>query len=169
MTSVFAGSHSAGVTVIRCHPTLPHVIATGSYDETVNLWDLRRLPPLSPCPAGQNGKRQRYAPLASVRVGGGVWRLRWHPTDPHLLLAAVMHGGVRALLVSSTPGDGAASTTTMQVVEAFHQHDSMAYGLDWAAPFAAGENVVASCSFYDCKLNVWASQAPAEIRTSAEC
>ena len=141
----------------------------GSYDETINLWDLRYLPPCSLSSSSASSKRQRFQPLATAQVGGGVWRLRWHPSNPNLLMAAVMHGGVRTLLVH---GGGAGPGTSehgvqMQVVEEFRLHDSMAYGLDWVAPFDDGtrspENVVASCSFYDCKLNLWSSGVPTQL------
>ena len=37
------GAHTAGVTVLSVHPTEEHVLASGSYDETVHLWDIRML------------------------------------------------------------------------------------------------------------------------------
>lgn len=35
--------------------------------------------------------------LCEVGVGGGVWRLKWHPIDKSLLLAACMHNGCSVL------------------------------------------------------------------------
>ena len=34
--------------------------------------------------------------------GGGVWRLKWHPSRRELLLGACMHAGFRVLEVSGT-------------------------------------------------------------------
>ena len=124
--------------------------------------------------------------LAEAEVGGGVWRMCWHPNDPSLLAAAVMHGGVRVLYcdVSTTT----AATVGMKTWETEHLsgltvveelragHESMTYGLSWAAPFschAQGQQdhpstlhiaglaatALASASFYDCSLNVWQPRA----------
>lgn len=35
--------HEAGVCCVAPHPSAPHVVATGSYDERIRLWDMRKL------------------------------------------------------------------------------------------------------------------------------
>lgn len=36
-------AHGAGVCTLSAHPTIPHLLASGSYDESVRLWDLRNV------------------------------------------------------------------------------------------------------------------------------
>eukprot|EP00056_Hartaetosiga_gracilis_P022378 m.29988 g.29988 ORF g.29988 m.29988 type:complete len:346 (+) comp9609_c0_seq7:62-1099(+) len=64
--------HQMGVTSAHSSMHREHVLVTGSYDEEVRVWDTRNL------------KRPAY----ECNVGGGIWRLKWHPTDPSLLLCA---------------------------------------------------------------------------------
>ena len=52
-----------------------------SYDERVLLWDIRSL----------------RRPVKETVVGGGVWRVKWHPVNPELMATACMHNGFQIL------------------------------------------------------------------------
>ncbi len=89
-----------------------------------------------------------------ANLGGGVWRLRWHPRDSELLLAACMYNGV-AIVRMSPPWS---HPTSLEVVTAYHEHQSIAYGADWhqqPEDLPGGSDLVATCSFYDRSLHVW--------------
>ena len=140
----------AGVTTIQSHPHIEHILAVGSYDNTVRLFDTRK--PL--------------VPLTQVDVGGGAWRVKWHPSPKRKndLMVACMHDGFKVVRFAFADGDGdvaeslSAATDPWEVVTRFDQHTSLAYGVDWS--FAAGNGdgdrtLVASCSFYDHTLHLW--------------
>ncbi|KAI0639409.1 WD-40 repeat-containing protein [Trametes polyzona] len=139
----------AGVTTIQSHPYIEHILAVGSYDNTVRIFDTRK--PL--------------VPLTQADVGGGAWRVKWHPSEARKndLLVACMHDGFKVVkfnLASGEP-DGdfalAASGQPWEIVRRFDEHSSLAYGVDWS--FAQGEGkhetLVASASFYDHTLHLW--------------
>ena len=137
-------THGAGVTAIAPHPRAPHLLATGSYDEKARLWDAR-----SP------GR----GPLltSTLPIGGGAWRLRWHPTDPALLLLAGMHVGF-AILSMSEGEDG--DQPALAVRERYPHQATLAYGADWCAappPRASSPaaSLVATASFYDNLVHLW--------------
>ncbi|KAJ0397533.1 hypothetical protein P43SY_003394 [Pythium insidiosum] len=135
--------HSMGVCSIQMHPHDDTLLAVGSYDEHVSLWDVR----------------QMKTPLSMHCTGGGVWRLKWHPlasrqvetvTAQDLLLAACMHNGFQVL---QTQAD-----QTLTRATSYERHQSLAYGVDWwrdRRALEAAEPVVASCSFYDHVFHVW--------------
>ncbi|KAF8560353.1 WD40 repeat-like protein [Imleria badia] len=137
----------AGVTTIQSHPHIEHLIAVGSYDNKVRLFDTRK--PLKP--------------LRDVDVGGGAWRVKWHPSAErkHDLLVACMHDGFKVVrfhpfgngLEESSFADGIGH----EIAKRFDQHESLAYGVDWSFQHheGGGDTLIASCSFYDCALHIW--------------
>ncbi|KAI7888079.1 WD40-repeat-containing domain protein [Mucor mucedo] len=121
--------HMMGVTTMQSNPNKEHVLATGSYDETIYIWDTRSM----------------RAPVQTCQTpGGGIWRLKWHPTNENRLLSASMHAG--AFVVDLKQDEEPVVSTS------FLDHTSMAYGADWSF---ADTSLVASCSFYDHCMHLW--------------
>ena len=176
-------THGAGVTCVAPSPHDPHVLATGSYDDVVRLWDARAA--------------NRPVAVASCRLGGGSWRARWHPRARRLAVAA-MDGGAVALdwdgeervcvrrdedfVQDGGVADHDADENPKNAVQergsdvrpgslrascVYDGHASIAYGADWGWR-GAGEgsysapDVVVSCSFYDKGLHVW-SPTPRDV------
>ncbi len=136
----------AGVTAISSHPSLDNIFAVGSYDEHVRLYDYRMM----------------NEPLSTVSVGGGVWRIKWHPSTWSgesrfcgKLLVAAMHGGCRVVNFPSLNGNlEEYATEEAEILSEFTAHESMAYGADWIS-FSSELEAAASCSFYDRKAFIW--------------
>lgn len=140
-------SFDGGITTMQSHWNRQNSWAVGSYDSGLRLIDARM--PLRP--------------ISTLELPGGIWRLKWHPSDPDLLLAGCMYGGFTVVKVTA---DG----TDPEVVSTFENHDSLAYGCDWdrgekeSVQNLAREHdstsrelgsLIYSCSFYDRKLRAW--------------
>eukprot|EP00731_Ephydatia_muelleri_P028491 Em0020g135a len=138
--------HEMGVCSIQVHPTLKHIVASGSYDEVFCLWD----------------KRQMSKPIKDLRLGGGVWRVKWHKSHADWVATACMHNGFT--ITDSRLNAGAPA----EVLCSYKGHSSLAYGVDWCwleheawrghDHYAA---LLATCSFYDHCLHIWTANLPA--------
>ncbi|XP_044759400.1 diphthine methyltransferase [Coccinella septempunctata] len=123
-------SHEAGVTSLHSNISKEYVIATGSYDENVRIWDLRNL----------------KCPKTETKIPGPVWRVKWDPFSQSHLLVAGMLGGAHVI-----------SEVSHSIVDSYYEHENLVYGVDWC--FMKEESVqkypkegnamLASCSFYD--------------------
>lgn len=134
---------TAGVTAISPHPARSHIFAVGSYDEIVRIYDHRKID----------------EPMAKFHVGGGVWRIKWHPKCRGKILVAAMHGGCRVVevpVLDSTYTDVQDVNAGVEILSEFTAHKSMAYGADWLCfGQPSCEEIAASCSFYDRKAFLW--------------
>ncbi|XP_076640999.1 diphthine methyltransferase isoform X2 [Halictus rubicundus] len=130
-------AHDAGVTSLHSNATKEHLLASGSYDESLRLWDTRNL----------------KTPVSKMDLGGGVWRLKWDPFARRHLLAACMYGGFRIV--------DCENTETPCVIGEYNEHESLAYGCDWSflnsteiperilKTEAREVCLIGTCSFYD--------------------
>lgn len=125
--------HMMGVTTMQSNPNKEYMLATGSYDETIYFWDTRSM----------------RSPINTFQTpGGGIWRLKWHPTNENRLLSASMHAG--AFVVDLNNENEPKLSTS------FLDHTSMTYGADWSH---SDPDLVASCSFYDHIMHLWKAAA----------
>jgi len=121
-------SHSAGVCSLQSNPFLENIFASGSYDETVAIWD----------------RRSFRQPLSQTPVGGGVWRLKWDPTAESRLLAVCMHGGARVLRYEDFTSEGS-------FISSYHGHPTITYGgdINYADP-----HIISTSAFYDHQMHI---------------
>lgn len=153
--------HEMGVSSIQCNPCYDHIMATGSYDENILLWDTRNM----------------KQPLCSSSPGGGLWRIKWHPVHGNAMLTACMYDGFHILNFISCKGG-----QYLKREVSYKEHSSLAYGADWcrkeiqsstnlhgqmaeesqekleqkdASTSRTFTDIIATCSFYDHALNLW--------------
>ncbi|XP_031554247.1 diphthine methyltransferase-like isoform X2 [Actinia tenebrosa] len=150
--------HEMGVSSIQCNPVHENILATGSYDENILLWDTR----------------QMKKPLCSSNPGGGVWCIKWHPHYGNRILTATMYDGYHVLNYSHDK-----DSHGLEVLISYKENYELAYGADWytgtsskiqktetemnsdekieneSTDSTSTSSLVATCSFYDHILHLW--------------
>ncbi|OCF39592.1 WD40 repeat domain 85 [Kwoniella heveanensis CBS 569] len=160
----------AGVTTISSSPHTPHLLAVGSYDENLRIFD----------------SRSPLEPLTTIPLGGGIWRTRFHPSIDRKgdILNACMHDNFKIVRLDpsllshfddndismSIGGHGDVDAKSgWEIVKQFEAHDSLAYGADWSRLPGRSDSIgagvdrdcpaegslIASCSFYDHAMHLW--------------
>ncbi|KAL3876176.1 hypothetical protein ACJMK2_034047 [Sinanodonta woodiana] len=145
--------HTMGVCSIQSNPIQEQIVATGSYDEQLCIWD----------------SRQMRRPLQDIGLGGGIWRVKWEPWSGTRILTATMYNGFHLLQADSTSG------AAIDILSRYTKHESLAYGADWCrlnsnqnvgpcektvdseTTFSAtpAKYLISTCSFYDHSLHLW--------------
>lgn len=121
-----------GVTCVTAFPHKPHELWTGGYDDHIRVWDIRNM---RRCVGEQN-------------VSGGVWRIKFHPNRPDLVVLATMYDGFKVIQRETME--------TPRVVAKYKDHHSIAYGAEWVPSLDENDNYVAlTASFYDCAVRLW--------------
>jgi diphthine methyl ester acylhydrolase len=135
--TTFNNHFEAGVTVISPNPRNSNLVAVGSYDEKVYIFDIRY--------SSQTLLSQ------SSELGGGVWRIQWHPVKDDTILLASMHAGARVVTLHSNPDP----SSNLSVKREFLEHKSMTYGATWLVTNNGLYEAAATCSFYDRTCYIW--------------
>jgi diphthamide biosynthesis protein 7 len=146
--SIFSIDFSAGVTSIQSNPNLEYIIAVGNYNEKITIWDSRIL----------------KQSLSSCEVGGGVWRIKWHPYYSFILLSACMRAGFKILNTQLHCFDNKITNYSCNIISSYRTNcENLAYGIDWCyrTEFISSQNLsftpslAATCSFYDNFCSLW--------------
>ena len=141
---------------LEWHPTNQHYFCSGSYDETLRIWDDRNL----------------LKPLSEVNIeGGGVWRTKWSvDTDGTYILAAAMHAGCSIVRL-----DSLSQMSKMHTYRDDASQNTLCYGASILNKTSSpcGENydihsdndrkeaatktnfTIGSCSFYEDIIHIW--------------
>ncbi|XP_063981536.1 diphthine methyltransferase [Diachasmimorpha longicaudata] len=135
--------HTAGVTSLHSNAESEFILASGSYDEILRLWDTR----------------QMRRPISETNLSGGIWRLKWDPFHHKYLFAACMYSNFKIIDCQHQHNP--------EIVGELNEHESIAYGCDWSslADDEVANKIVlgncesrtaiaATCSFYDHTLRL---------------
>ncbi|XP_058821215.1 diphthine methyltransferase-like isoform X1 [Topomyia yanbarensis] len=122
-------SHDAGITSLLAFQHVEHLLATGSYDDNVRIFDTRFM----------------KSPASQINLGGGIWRMKSNYYYPDQILCACMYHNFSIINIKKD--------YSIVLDSEYNEHNSICYGCDWSYdPNECESKLFASCSFYDHKL-----------------
>lgn len=96
-------THGSGVTTLSPHPRLPYLLASGSYDESVRLWDIRQ--PSKPLLQAQ----VRTCPQNLVKYSGVyLWCV---PPSVCVMCLVLGHAAIGMLTIPTASAEAPSSST----------------------------------------------------------
>eukprot|EP00917_Polyrhabdina_sp_WS-2016_P016702 GHVP01036138.1.p1 GENE.GHVP01036138.1~~GHVP01036138.1.p1 ORF type:complete len:345 (-),score=48.22 GHVP01036138.1:729-1742(-) len=105
---------------------------TGSYDETVAIWDIRNI----------------KTPLTTILLNGGIWRIKKTKKE-NTFVCSLSHDGAEVIKLEDVEVTKMATYNSIGTEEPF-PHKSMIYD-----SISISEDVFVSCSFYDSLFSTW--------------
>ncbi|KAK6588364.1 WD domain [Cryptosporidium xiaoi] len=136
-------AHSMGVTCIEKYDcSQDHLFWSGSYDETLSLWDIRNF----------------SVPIHKTNVGGGVWRISDlnYNGNSHFIGLALCYFGFKFYNINARSGINSLTEVASLPNESENndsiKHKSMVYGIDILHNYdnkSHNSVLSATCSFYD--------------------
>jgi diphthamide biosynthesis protein 7 len=183
---------NAGVTMISPNPNNEYIIAIGSYDESLSIYDLRCFNTTTSSSSSSNNNKPKLL-YKYNDCGGGIWRIKWHQYNDEKLLLAVMYNGSQIIQLphgttsssSMEETEDLLSSSSLQVnnnnnnnnniiSKHFTKHESITYGADWfVQTYNYNKNnhyyyeAAATCSFYDRAACIWDSTTTSNSSSSS--
>jgi len=120
----------AGVCHIEPNPHIPYLVAVGSYDGTIRIFNTKNL--------SLGGEIKQISSIKAAN--SGVWRLRWHPSKKHsnVILAACTEEGFKVFRANfernssrMTNSEQDNDDVRLRQIASYKEHKSLAYGCDW--------------------------------------
>lgn len=124
-------AHESGVTSLLSYES--DKLITGSYDDTIKLFDTRMM------------KKSTH----TLNLGGGIWRLKLSPINRNLILVACMYKNFSLVDMKFE-----SESFNMGLIATYEEHKSICYGCDWSKRTDEKKFYFATCSFYDHQLHL---------------